>query len=142
MPMDGRGFGHSEEAGVVGRFLEASNRGTLVGDIPTLYAPDVVSVHGPADGGTVRGIAALTERMEARQRSIGGDRLHADGPYFLAGSGSNLRFAILFEREWSGPEDGPIQRMSQLAVFEVEDDLIVREEVFLQAAPDAGGAGS
>lgn len=140
--MDGRSFGQFEKVDVVGRFLAAIDRGTLVQDVPSLYARDVVSVHDPSEGGTVRGIAALTERMEARRQSTGGDRIYADGPYFLSGPEPRRRFAILFEREWSRPEDGPVQRMSQLAVFEVEDDLIVREEVFLQAAPAVGDAGS
>lgn len=117
---------------VAGRLMASSAAGTIVKDIPRLYAPHVVSVHDPANGGVVRGINALTQRMRERQASVEGDAIFADGPYYLQEDGRNLRFAVVFERALTGPQAGPIERMAQLAVFEVEDDLIVREEVFLQ----------
>ena len=118
---------------VAHRLSRANAAGTIVDEIPSLYAPDVVSVHDEENGGVVRGLEALTLRMRERQASVEGDEIYSDGPYYLLEPG-RLRFAFVFERAWSSPADGPIERMSQLAVFEVEDDLIVREEVFLQPA--------
>lgn len=120
---------------VVDRFLEVVRTGEFMEALPSLYAPGIVSVHGDDAGGTVVGLEALGRRMQARRESVQGDPIHADGPYLMRRSdGGGLRFALVFEREWAGPDAGPLERMVQLAVFHVEDDLIVREEVFLQPA--------
>ncbi len=129
------GGSHATMPDVARRFMRSSRAGTLMADLANLYAPHVVSVHGPAEGGRIEGIDALARRMAERQAGVAGDPIHADGPYLLSEDGAPIRFAILFEREWRGPDAGPLERMSQLAVFAVEGDRIVREEVFLQPVP-------
>ena len=120
---------------VIDRLLRSSDRGSLVEDMADLYAHDAVSVHGPEHGGRVQGLDALTRRMKARRASAHGDKIFADGPYVLDEDGRRRRFAFVFERALRQPSDAPIERMSQLVLFEARDDMIVREEVFLQPLP-------
>ncbi len=96
--------------------------------IETLYHPDIVSVEAAAPPGQspeVKGIqACLTKGKQFRER-MEVHRQDADGPY-----PHGDRFAVVLRYEVTPRAGGSRTTMTEVGVYTVKDDKIVREEFF------------
>jgi|HubBroStandDraft_6_1064221.scaffolds.fasta_scaffold240519_2 ketosteroid isomerase-like protein len=94
----------------------------------TLYATDIVSVEAGAPPGQspeVRGVAACHEKRKQFHARMEVHKQEAEGP-FPHGD----RFAVLLRNDVTPKAGGPRMTMTEVALYTVKDDKIVREEFF------------
>ena len=97
-------------------------------NLQKLYAPDAVSVEAAdmGNGRTVTGIAAIEGKhdwwegaMTVHEQKVGGPFAHGDD-----------RFAVTFDVDYTEKATGKRDTMQEVAVYQVADGKIVREEFF------------
>ena len=109
------------------KLIELVKAGKAHEAIETLYAPNIVSVEAEAPPGQSRevtGIAACLEKGKKFRERMEVHSQNADGPY-----PHGDRFAVVLRYEVT-PVGEARTTISEVAVYTVKDDKIVREEFF------------
>jgi hypothetical protein len=110
------------------RLVELIKAGKSNEAIETLYAPDIVSVEAasaPDQSAITTGLAGCLEKGKQFRQRMEVHHQDADGPY-----PNGDRFAVLLRYDVTPRAGGPRTSMSEIAVYTVKDDKIVREEFF------------
>ena len=113
------------------RLVELCRKGGNLEAVSTLYDKDIVSVEamsGPDMPAETRGIDAVQKKNEWWLENHGVHSVNISGP-FPHGD----RFAVLYDYEITpkvGPKKDERVKMQEIAVYEVRDGKIVREEFF------------
>jgi len=110
------------------KLIELVKAGKAHEAIETLYAPNIVSVEAAAPPGQspeVTGITACLEKGKQFRERMEVHKQDADGPY-----PHGDRFAVVLRYEVTPRASGARTTMSEVAVYTVKDDKIVREEFF------------
>lgn len=114
------------------QLVELCRKGGNLEAISTLYADDIVSVEAasmPGMPAEARGIDAVRKKNEEWMENHGIDSVTIEGPFPHGGD----RFAVQFDYQVtpkSGPRKDQQMRMQEIAVYEVRDGKIVREEFY------------
>ena len=113
------------------KLVELCRQGENVQAVATLYDKDIVSVEamsGPDMPAETRGVDAVRQKNEWWIENHGVHSVNIQGP-FPHGD----RFAVLYEYDIT-PKAGPMKdqrtKMQEIAVYEVRNGKIVREEFF------------
>ena len=113
------------------KLVELCRRGGNLEAVTTLYDKDIVSVEAmsrPGSSGETRGIDAVHKKNEEWIEGHGIHSVNIVGP-FPHGD----RFAVLYDYDVT-PNSGPMKdqrmKMQEVAVYEVRDGKIVREEFY------------
>jgi len=113
------------------KLVELCRRGGNLEAISTLYGDDIVSVEATAVPGMeaeARGIDAVRKKNEWWIENHGVHSVNISGP-FPHGD----RFAVLYDYEITpkiGPKKDERVKMQEIAVYQVRDGKIVREEFY------------
>lgn len=110
--------------------VEANKTGSVNAFLDAHYAPDAVSVEAfamdPSKGREVVGLDAIRAKhawwesaAEMHSASVQGPFLHGDD-----------RFACIFEMDVTMKDSGERMAMREIAVYQVTDGKIVREEFY------------
>lgn len=118
---------------VAERLVELCRRGGNLEAVSTLYDDDIVSVEAVASPGgpaEAHGIDAVRRKNEWWIENHGVESVNIVGP-FPHGD----RFAVLYDYDITpktGPKKGERVKMQEIAVYEVRNGKIVREEFYYQ----------
>ena len=110
------------------KLIELVKAGKAHEAIETLYAPNIVSVEAAAAPGQSRevtGIAACLQKGKQFRERMEVHRQDAEGPF-----PHDDRFAVLLRYDVTPRAGGPRTQMTEVALYTVKDDKIVREEFF------------
>lgn len=114
---------------VANELVAGCRDGTSSQKLDDLYAPDAVSV----ESADFSGMGRESKGLDA----IKGKHAWWEGAFeYLGGSVSDPyphgddRFAVMFEMKIKNKETGEVEEMSEIAVYHVAGDKIVREEFF------------
>ena len=113
---------------VAAKLIELCRQGKALEAIATLYAEDVVSVEAMAMPGGSRemtGIQAVTGKANWWMSEHEIHSAEVEGPLV-----SPMHFSVRFKYDVTNKPSGRRMMMDELAVYQVKDGKIVREEFF------------
>jgi hypothetical protein len=112
-------------------FVQAMRDRRGIAHVPEIYAKNAESVEAVVPPGRDVRIAKGREAIEAKRADwLAAHDLHtlnADGPYVHPPN----RFAVRFEAEVTQKATGNQMTLREVAIYTVEDGMIIREEFFM-----------
>ena len=109
------------------RLVELCKKGEYETVYAELYSPDIVSIEPQAFGGTtVSGIEAIKEKGKAWHDSI--EIMHSGFTHDAIVAGNSFACTMGFHATM---KDGTDMNMEEIALYEVKDGKIVKEQFFI-----------
>ena len=118
----------SEALEVGKKLVEACKRGDFIGPYHTLYSERIVSVEGadmPGMSATLEGKQAVLGKAEWWEKNHTVNSAEVTGPFV------GLRpdqFVVKYDLDVTAKDSGQRNKMSEVAIYTVEDGKVVREE--------------
>lgn len=121
-----------EELVELGRaFVQAMRDNKGISNVDEMYAENASSIEAVVPPGRYVRIAKSREAVKAKREDWSATheihRLDADGPYIHPPN----RFAVRFEADVTQKAGGKQMKLSEIAVYSVEDGKIALEEFFM-----------
>jgi ketosteroid isomerase-like protein len=113
---------------VANHLVQLCNQGKFMDAMQELYSKDIISVEamaGPDGVKEVRGIGLVAKKGEWWSANHEVHGIHIEGP-MVAGS----HFCVRFKMDVTNKPSGKRMTMDELAVYQVKDGKIIREEFF------------
>ena len=93
--------------------------------IAKYYSSDIVSVEAMGDPVETRGIEAVTAKSQGFGEKMEIHTMQVEGPYV-----NGNQFAVRFNMDATDKSTGKRFQMDEIAVYTVENDMIVHEQFF------------
>jgi len=110
-------------------------KGDFLGAVDRFYGDDIVSIEpvgGPDMPAEIRGKEAVRRKGEWWEQNFEVHNVEVNGPYI-----GDREFAVRYMMDVTNKTNGERTQMTEMALYQVDDDRIVREQFFYNAPGSA-----